>query len=236
MDWENFQLELIDPSFGDCVDPTESPPCVGPRGSLPWLKVVGNAGDAHSSGLEAQLAWIPAEGWDVGANAQWLEAETDEDLLLDPRAGDVLPKGSPLPNQPDFKASAWASYSWPVQFLGGNQMVLRGDYSYHGDSQNILLPAPPGSLSGGRPERNPSFTNEEYSLANARFSLISDEGAWQVDLFVNNITDERAQLYHGTGNNEWGWGRTGEYQNYARVYTNRPREFGLRVYKSWGEN
>jgi iron complex outermembrane receptor protein len=235
MSWEDFQVELVDPSFGDCVDPAEAPPCLG-LGSLPWLKVVGNAGDAVSEGIEAQFAWVPADGWDIGANAQWLEAETDEDLVLDPRAGTVLPKGTPLPNVPDFKGSAWASYSWPMQFLGSNLMVLRGDYSYQGSSQNILENRPPDELVGGRPQRNPSFTNHSYSIANARFSLISEEGGWQVDLFVNNLTDERAEIYHGTGNFEWAFGHTGEYEHVARVYTNRPREWGARFYMEWGDN
>ena len=69
MDWEDFQAEIVDPSFGNCIDPTLPPDSCGPAGSLPWVRVVGNTGDAHSAGVEAQLAWIPAEGWDIGANA-----------------------------------------------------------------------------------------------------------------------------------------------------------------------
>ena len=237
MKWEDFQIEIVDPSGDECVDPTQTRGnCSGPfGGELPWLKVVGNVGDAISEGIEAQFAWVPADGWDIGANAQWITAETDEDLLLDPEVGDILPKGSPLPNQPDFKGSLWASYGWPVQFVRGGEMVLRGDYSYHGESQNILQNRPPENLVSGRPERNPSFINDSYSLANARLSLIAHESGWQLDIFVNNITDERAELYHGTGNYEWAFGNSNEYEHVARVYTNRPREYGLRFAKSWGD-
>jgi len=255
MAWEDFQVELVDPSFGVCVDPADEPgPCLGATG-LPWLKVVGNAGDAVSSGVEVQFAWVPADGWDIGANAQWLEAEIDEDLVLDNRGngfegpskeecppgtigvscGQLLRKGTNFPNVPEFKGSAWASYSWPVQFIRGGEMVLRGDYSYHGESENILLAAPAGTSLKGRPVRNPSFTNHAYSLANARLSLISNQNGWQVDLFVNNITDERAEIFHGTGNFEWAWSNTNDYSQHARVYTNRPREYGVRFFKGWGE-
>ncbi len=114
-------------------------------------------------------------------------------------------------------------------------MVLRGDYSYQGESQNILQNRPPENLVSGRPERNPSFINDSYSLANARLSLIAHESGWQLDIFVNNITDERAELYHGTGNYEWAFGNSNEYEHVARVYTNRPREYGIRFAKSWGD-
>ena len=85
---------------------------VEPCSNLPWLKVVGNVGDAHTSGVEAQLAWIPAEGWDIGANAQWLEAEVDNDFETNPRSpaeATLIRKGDPLPNVPDLQGSLWVT-------------------------------------------------------------------------------------------------------------------------------
>jgi outer membrane receptor protein involved in Fe transport len=238
MAWEDFQIEVVDPSFADCIDPTETPPnCTGPAGgTLPWLKVVGNAGDALSQGVQAELAWIPAEGWDVGANAQWLEAEIDETLIIetddDPPFAPtvVLPKGTALPNTPEFKASGWISYAWPVQFVRGGEMVLRGQYSYTSDSQNLLVPSPEAPDNP-----DPSFTNDSYAIGDVRLGLISHEGGWQVDLFVYNITDERAQIFINEGDKEWVWGRTGEYEHVQDVFTNRPREYGLRFSKKWGD-
>ena len=69
MDWEDFQAEVVDPSGQDC-SPEEPVIC-----DNPWLKSVGNVGDAHTAGVNVDFAWIPAAGWDVGANAQFLEAE-----------------------------------------------------------------------------------------------------------------------------------------------------------------
>ena len=81
MDWVDFQVEIVDPSFGECVDPLDPGPCTGGQ-SLPWTQIIANVGDAHSSGVQAEFAWIPAEGWDIGANIQWLEAEIDEDIII----------------------------------------------------------------------------------------------------------------------------------------------------------
>lgn len=233
MDWEDFQIEMVDPSGDECVDPTLPPGSCGAAGELPWLKVVGNAGDAHSSGVQAEFAWVPAEGWDVGANAQWLEAELDEDFVVNPRPGNrrlVITDGQKLPNVPEFKGSLWASYTWPVQFIQGGEMFLRGQYSYTGDSINILVPFRFGDTGA-----NPSHEQASYSIADLRLGLISNDGEWQLDVFVNNITDERAEIYQGTGDFEWAFSRTGEYDHFHRLYTNRPREYGIRFSKQWGD-
>jgi len=220
MDWKDFQTEVVDPSKDLCVDPALEPPCV----NLPWLRVIGNVGDAHSTGFQAEFAWVPAQGWDIGANALWLEAEIDEDAGFE----SPIKKGQKLPNTPEFKAAAWATYTWPVEFVQGGEMFLRGQYSYTGKSENLLVPADPCCTS------NPSFTNAAYSVADVRFGLISTFGDWQLDIFVNNITDERAEIYHGTGDFEWTFSRTNEYEHYHRIWTNRPREYGIRFTKRWG--
>ena len=225
MDWTDLQLEVIDPSSGDCLDPTDPGPCSGPA-AQPWLKIVGNAGDAHSSGIQADFAWIPAEGWDVGANAQWLEAEIDE-APPELAAATGIVAGMRLPLVPDFQGSAWASYTWPVNFVQGGEMFVRAQYSHTGETTTALVPR---SESGG----SPSFTNDSYSIGDFRIGLISNDGNWQVDAFVNNIGDERAQVYQG-GSSEWQWGRQGQYDRVHHVYTIRPREYGMRFSMRWGE-
>ena len=226
MDWQDFQIEVVDPSGQSCT-PEEPVRC-----GNPWLRVVGNVGDAHTSGVQVDLAWVPAEGWDVGANAQWLEAQSDEEIILnarlnsqgEPRA--VVTKGLDLPNTPDLTAAAWASYTWPVSFVPGGQMTLSTSYSYRGESTNVFIPVPETGA-------NPSFTNEAYHWLGARLALYSSESDWQIDMFVNNLTNERADYWHGTGNFEWQFSRTNEYDRYHRVWTNRPREFGVRFAKWW---
>ena len=99
-------------------------------------------------------------------------------------------------------------------------MTLSTSYSYRGESTNVFIPVPETGA-------NPSFTNEAYHWMGARLALYSAENDWQVDVFVNNLTNERADYWHGTGNFEWQFSRTDEYDRYHRVWTNRPREFGV---------
>ena len=51
-------------------------------------------------------------------------------------------------------------------------------------------------------------------------------GDWEVDFFINNLTDERAEIYLTDGFFDYFFGR-------GRVYTNRPREMGIRYKKSF---
>ncbi len=53
---------------------------------------------------------------------------------------------------------------------------------------------------------------------------------------INNLTDERAQYSHEWGIYEFGQGNLAEGRsNVARIYTNRPREMGIRFIKHFGD-
>ncbi len=230
MDWEDFQHEVVDPSSGTCVIAAEAPDCTDPgdAGKLPWISIVGNVGDAHSTGVTAEFDWVPADDWQVGANAQWLEAEIDS-IDIEPTAADHgIRGGQKLPNIPEFQGSLWATYSWPVEFVPGAEMFFRGQYSFTGETHTRLdLKDESTPL--------PTFYNDSYGIGDLRLGLISPDGEWQVDVFVNNVTDERAQLWQGAALGAWAWGRTGEYEHAHDVYTVRPREYGLRFSTQWGD-
>ena len=226
MDWEDFQHEVVDPSGGTCVIPAEEPNC--PGNQLPWLSIVGNVGDAHSTGLTAELDWVPSDRWHVGANVQFLEREIDSVPSPEFEEEANLRPGQELPNSPELQGALWATYTWPVQFIPGAEMFIRGQYSYTGDSLSKMEPV-------AETEANPQFTNPSYSLADLRIGLMSGDGNWQIDLFVNNVTDERAQINVSNSTGEWSWGRSGEYVHATNVVTVRPREFGIRFSSRWGD-
>ncbi len=231
MDWQDFQHEVVDPSGGTCIDindaqiPGDDQTCSSGQ-SLPWISIVGNVGDAHNMGATMEVDWVPSDEWRVGANAMWLEAELDS-VTSDERAG--LEPGQQLPNFPKFQGAAWATYTWPVDFAGGGEMFLRGQASYMGETTTKLVP--PQFLAG-----NPPFTNSAYTVADIRIGLISSDGGWEINLFVNNVTDERAQVNQDNAAGEWAWGRSGEYEHSHNVYTVRPREYGIRFYHRFGAN
>ena len=226
-DWTDFQHEVVDPSGGDCIDiadaqiPGDDQSCTT-KNSLPWLSIVGNVGDAHMTGVTAEFDWVPAEGWQIGANAQFIEAEIDSSTT-DAEAG--IEKGQKMPSVPDFQGAIWATYRWPVQFLPGAEMFIRGDYSYFGETSTKLVPS--------TAEADRSFINDAWGLANIRIGLSSPDDGWQVDVFVSNVFDERAQIDQGS-RYFYAYGRTGEYEHVQPVYTVRPREYGIRFSSRWG--
>ncbi len=129
---------------------------------------------------------------------------------------------------PEVKWSAWGEYHWPTDLFGaGNQAYIRTQWSYTGDSFNILEPDPDTVP-------NPQFTNEAYTIGDVRFGIEGED--WDVSVFVNNVADERAQYTYETGLFEWAAASAQDGRDHvARIYTNRPREFGFRYMKRWGD-
>jgi outer membrane receptor protein involved in Fe transport len=192
--------------------------------------MVGNVGDAHMTGVVAELDWVPSDSWHVGANAQWIEAEIDSV----PPGEHGIEAGQKMPSVPELQGSAWVTYSWPVRFVPGGEMFIRGQYAFAGETHTDLVPIDPSETFDGS-KLDPTFDNDSYGLLDLRMGLTSRDGGWQIDLFVNNVTDERAQLDQGT-KFAYQWGRSGEYEHAHSVYTVRPREYGLRFSAQWGDD
>jgi len=229
MDWSDYQFELADPSSVDCIDPVtgvgnpslEIPGVCG----QPWQMVVANAGDAHISGLNLELDYMPSANWTLGMNAEFMEAETDTNMDLDGNGTDDIVSGLRLPLVPEFKAAAWAEYNWNIM-EGRYGAFVRTQWSYTGDTVNKLEPVPLTSS-------NPQFTNASYTIGDLRFGIIGD--SWNASLFINNLTDERAQYLIYSGQFEWGMANLAEGRDHLqRIFTNRPREIGLSFTKHWG--
>jgi outer membrane receptor protein involved in Fe transport len=230
MIWSDYQLELTDPSSVDCVNPDTGvgDPSLSIPGvcGQPWQRVVANAGDAHISGLNVELDYVPNANWVLGMNAEWMEAETDTSQDLDGNGTDDLVAGLRLPLVPKFKASAWAEYHWTLMD-GSYDAFLRTQWSYSGDTVNILEPVP---LTSPNPQR----TNAAYTIGDIRFGISRDD--WQASIFINNLTDERAQYTINDGQYEWGMANLADGRpRIQRIFTSRPREIGIQFTKRWGE-
>jgi hypothetical protein len=133
-----------------------------------------------------------------------------------------------MPLVPEFKAAAWAEYHWPIQLFGDNNAFIRTQWSYNGDSVSIIEPISPDDAN------NPQFNNAAYTIGDLRFGIQADD--WEASVFVNNITDERADLTHADGQFDWGAQQSADgREHHLRVFTNRPREFGVRYMKRWGD-
>jgi outer membrane receptor protein involved in Fe transport len=237
MAWSDYQLELVDPSSDICRDAngdplppdTEIPGVCG----QPWQQVVTNLGEAHITGVNVELDYALGEHWVLGMNAEWMEAQTDSSHDLDGVVDEdgntdlEVVGGLRLPLVPELKAAAWAEYHWPIQWEGQKNAYFRLQWSYTGDSLNILEPLP-------ATDANLQINTPAYNIGDVRIGLQAE--TWDVSFFVNNLTDERAQYTYDTGWFEYGASNVAEGRAHvARVFTNRPREIGIHFTKSWGE-
>jgi iron complex outermembrane receptor protein len=137
--------------------------------------VVINA-DAENVGLELELQSSPADGWDLFLGAAWFDA-TVKDVLL--RSGSPLPPRDVKPvYAPEFQVTAMARYEWPA-FNG--MLNVRGDVSYSDEYFYNL--------------RNfDADIYNSYTMVNAAIGWTNDNGNWNVDFRINNLTDERAGI------------------------------------------
>ena len=224
MKWNDYQLELLEPSIGRCGEGDALP---APNCDQPWTKVVGNIGEAHTMGIELDALWVPSESLDVGGNLAWIEAEIDEDFSAagasrGPVSFGAIEKGQRLPSVPKLKGSMWANYHWDTSF---GEMSLRGQLSYVGSSFSDLVPTT-GDVA------LPNLRQDSYAIGDISLSIDLDDIVLR--FFVNNVTDTRAQISHKPDKFGWLIGHSTEYQRMDRMYTNRPREFGIRLSYAFG--
>jgi len=212
MQWNDYQLEVVDPSNIPCGSENALPE---PNCDQPWQKVVANVGNASSRGLEVQWEWAATDRLSLGANATWLDAQLDEDVEITV----TVPAGSRLPLSPEFKGSLHAQYTWPVRWLGANEAWLRLQWSHTGDMLNQVEPL---TLDDGP---SPQIVQPSYAIGDLRFGIEHDD--WSLQLFINNVTDERAVLFANPYEFDY-------YYDRSRITVNRPREFGVRWIQRFG--
>ena len=225
MQWDDYQYELIDPSFGPCDDDSvdKIPGICG----QPYQVGVFNAGDAHINGVNAEFDWNPTDNISLGMNMEWLEAETDTVLEL----GDLfVDSGTRLPLTPEFTGGIWATYNWTVPSLNANAYA-RLQWSYSGERLSSLQMTP-RMYEDGSTNPNPSWTNPSYDIGD--FSVGVQGDVWEISLFLNNITDERA-IYAQTNQGGYTQQNVDEGRMHVQtLYTNRPREYGIRFIRKFG--
>jgi len=233
MAWDDYQLQALDPSFVNCTDPVtgeEVPPNVLMIPHVcgqPWQTVTANLGEAHITGLNVSLDYAPNDNWVLGLNYEKMEAETDSEHNLDDDPDLEIESGWRLPLTPDYKAAAWAEYHRPTSFLGANDFFVRLQWSFTGESVSRLEPFSPIDSP------SPQFMNPSYDIGDIRVGFVGD--TWQVDVFVNNLTDERAIYTYTSAAFSWQASQLAEGRaHHQNAYINRPRELGMRFMKRWG--
>lgn len=190
MKWDNIQIQVNDPTPG--------------LFSLAYV----NFPSAKIDGVEAAVDWIPFQNWEISGNFAYNHARLATTATLFPgtKAPVTVTKGTPLPLSPDWKGTLGVTYTFPMEFYGGNPFV-RFDWAYKGKSVNSL--AGVESVVNGRPVT----VQHPYSTGDLRLGI--DTSGWTAAVFVNNLWDERGQNFYS---NRWAT---------QRLTVNQPRTFGI---------
>ena len=191
MEWDDFAVQIEDPQ-----------PAVFQLGFV-------NLPSAEIRGVESEFSFAVSEAWQLDATLGYNDAEVSEATVLQLAPGVPgipVTKGARLPLTPDWSASLGIEYRSPGRLLNA-QPFARFDLAYVGESVNNLEGIESVVAAGGVQEQ------EGYDTGDFRVGLEAEN--WSASFFVDNVWDERANLYLS---NRWA---------VQRQSINRPRTYGL---------
>ena len=183
---------------------------------------VANAGDAKIKGLETQVDWAVDNHLTVSSGLAYTDASLSNNyygfcgnvLCTTPQA----PAGQMLPTTPKFKGNLEARYNWT---LGGFEAHAQAAYVYQTYSWEDLRTA----------ERELLGKQKPFGLLDLSFGL--SRNRIDYELFVNNVTDKREDLYRyaecteavcaGTSLTSLG------YPGHVYTVPGQPRTIGFRI-------
>ena len=156
-----------------------------------------NADEAESKGLEVEINAALADGLNMALGVGYTDAEITD-------AGTVpgLEDGTEIQGVPEWTATATVEYIFP--FFDTWEGRVRADGNYYGDS-----------ISRNNGE---SRDRDSWQALNLRAGMTND--SWDITLFADNVTDERANLSDSRS-------IAAETSGRPRIVTNRPRTFGV---------
>ncbi len=166
--WEDFQFAIL-----------------GSNG----LTEIKNAAQAEINGVESDIVWRPTDGLTLSGGAAWTNAELSENYcgFVDAKGNPVTkcatplaPSGTELPITPKFKANLTARYEFAL-----------GEFEAH--VQGSLVTQTSSWTDLRLIER--AIIGEQEGWSSFDFSTGLETGAWSMELYFQNLTDERASLY-----------------------------------------
>ena len=211
--------------------------------NLGFLVFIENVGDAEILGADGDFIWVPTPNLTIAGAFSIVDSEITR--LNSQLERISVPVGSELPFTPDFSGSLRARYDFDLALMGGTGAYISGGLSYTGESKSgitgsaffvedtlklahggrgsgLKIAEEGGDFVGGNCGtydnrsncKNGRYVQDDYILLDMAVGLESEN--WSAELFVDNVTDERAELHVDT------------LQYVPKVVTNRPRSFGVR--------
>ena len=158
-----------------------------------------NLSTAEVKGFETDISIAATESLTLSAAVAYNKGKTTDDFIL-PGGNLTVPDGTKLPNVPQWKGNIFARYDFNISDMPAYAQLT---WSYTDKSWSEIRPSV-------------RFPQDSYNLLNFRTGIARN--TWGVDLYVNNLTDEVAEIYVQPRNYE------------PTVVTNRPRSYGLRYW------
>jgi outer membrane receptor protein involved in Fe transport len=207
--------------------------------NISFLVFTDNVGNAEIRGLDTDITWMATDNLVISAAFSWLDTELTE--LNSELNGIAPPVGSELPYSANFSGNVRARYFFEIE--GGYEGFLAASLSYTGDrlasvvsdayvmedATRLIYGSGSGLKieheadtfagvnyldSNGQPFAAGRYVQEAYAIANVSVGFRKND--WKAELYIQNLTDENADLYIDT------------QQFTPKVVTNRPRTIGLR--------
>ena len=215
IDWTNIQITLFDQNISNQTFTT-------------------NLVDARIKGIEGDVTWRATRELTFNAAGSY-----NDSSLTKYRKNTVvlLPLGSPLSNSPKFQANIRMRYE--TELASGLKPYFQASFHHVGSSissiiDNVSIRYPTFNATAGYAASVPVTYNgvtirpgdvvtplrasqpqASYNTFSSAIGVSRDD--WTLELFAENLTDERPELYKS--------GNDGE----LRITTSRPRTIGMRV-------
>jgi iron complex outermembrane receptor protein len=188
-------------------------------------RLIFNVPKASSAGVEGEFSVAPNRYFDFALSGSYNDSKLKS--TIEPVAATGIVSGRHLPTVPKFQMAAAATaqldlmrdvlgyLTGSLQYIGGDRTTKVGD-----PDLGTLDMTSYGNNTIGGPLTQQFFTYNpilpSYTILNARVGVL--KGKWDVALYANNLTDERALLALDY-----------ERGTHARIFylTNQPRTFGI---------
>ena len=176
------------------------------------LTIIQNIGEADTDGAEFDLVFGATDALTLSLSASYNKAElqvpyyrnADEAVSGDPPRA---PAGTEMPFVPELQYTAIGRYEFETRWPFYAQAAV----SYTGDSWSNL-------------EVDLREKQAAYTIVNLATGIQGD--AWSLDLFVDNLTDERAEIVRYNSN--YGVDPYDALFLDTTISVNRPRSYGIR--------
>jgi len=189
-----------------------------------WMRGTLNAADAETTGIELAGTMLFTENFSMDYSLIWADPKWSETFVFpcDCEDPDVIVKGMPMPNSPEYKGFLAFDWSFPGVF-GSEDVFLRYDFSFQGKTWNNLTSIIDEDETG---------LIDSWNLSNLQIGTHL-QNDWTINLVIRNLFDQKAisEIYNGYVNDVSDFFGT-DFNKNKRFY-NRPRTIGLQVRKNW---